>query len=267
MHNNETPKRRRRLDFFLITVGVVAIVGTWSVAFFRIGWEVSQQAMEPSHAVADVTDPVENGVDAPVAQTPTAEPAEKEFNITVYEVITEAPDEEESADNAAIDEEALAKLLVDSTGITTYFMPEYELDPLDNCELEAGSVYRVALDLPDEYLTTVSRGDFEEFKDNRITGQVYYPSSVKAGDTGRMVILLDVNDQKMVGVCDFVAKADMALINGDNTVSYDSAGGDVWFDDGRLELRFYTGADDSFDHPQRVVSSSANYVRCNFHAY
>ena len=159
------------------------------------------------------------------------------------------------------------ELLAGSVKATAFFMPEYGLDPLDGCELEADSVYHVVLNLPSESLSVVSRHNVEEFMDNNITAQVYYPSSVKAGDTGRMVILLDVNGQRMISICDFVAKADLALINGDKIASYASSGGDVHFNNGRLKLCFYTGADDSFNHPQQVVLSSINHVRCNFHAY
>lgn len=138
-------------------------------------------------------------------------------------------------------------------------------------KLEKDTLYYLSIRLPEEYLQyrQLSPSAQPWLSDNYIAANISYPKSVSAGETGQLTIMLTVNDcPVLVSHAQFTASDDLRLINGSKTPSYSSSSWDVELtDDGTLNVLFFTGATDEFQHPTILNISSLNAVRCSFETY
>lgn len=158
------------------------------------------------------------------------------------------------------------------SGITTCFMSEYGGEPLGSIELSKDTVYRFRLDIPKdcfEYSLSSYSGAHLRMEDNRIGVRFFYPRTIKAGENGKLVALIKINDRTdtLVASLDFTALDDLSLIYGNSSTEYSSAGGDLSFRDGTIEIRFYTGATKDFNHPTHDGTHGNNYIYCDSYAY
>lgn len=162
------------------------------------------------------------------------------------------------------------EVLQTSNGVQMAFMPQYGRDLLGSTKLESDTVYRVRMDVPQIHWNRDGRTvDSIYYAANQISVEFCYPTQVKAGESGRIVVKASFNgaDEPLIGVIDFVAAEDLRLINGDSSPSSYSGGGDIDFCDGAIEIEFYTSATNDFNRPSRVSSLGHDDIVCKMRPY
>lgn len=147
----------------------------------------------------------------------------------------------------------------------------HDVGTLATAELSGDTCFYLTTQLPVKALKSERDGTHLMLKDNYVTAKVFYPQSVSAGETGHLVIIVNVNDstESYTGRVAFTALEDLSLINGDRGANSYSGGGNLQLrNDGTIEIQFYTSATDDYVRPGTAgCYSRSNIFRCSYQAY
>lgn len=117
-------------------------------------------------------------------------------------------------------------------------------------EWEAATSYSARLSLPDEVF----------YRDADCRARVYYPTALKSGETGTIVVLLSSdNGYVYCGYCQFTATDDLEIVYGDGDPNV-ASGGEINTDADQLSINFYTAAT-----PQHYKHRNGHVYRSGYH--
>lgn len=119
-----------------------------------------------------------------------------------------------------------------------------------DAEWEAATSYSAKLDLPDEVFVS----------DANCCARVYYPTTLKSGETGTIVVLLSSdNGYVYCDYCQFTATDDLEIVYGDSDPDV-ASGGEINTDADQLSINFYTAAT-----PQHYKHRNGHVYQSGYH--
>ncbi len=102
-----------------------------------------------------------------------------------------------------------------------------------DAEWKTATSYQATLQLPDEVF----------IDDSECNAEVYYPTSLKAGETGTIIVIVSSdNGYTYCGSCQFTAADSLQIVYGSDHPQAASGGEFDTFESNRLVINFYTAA-------------------------
>lgn len=199
---------------------IMTVAATMVMALICVGFGFHLGTKQVSYSLSKYSDSSEydnfqKSLNYPTRDEAIAEP--KEPFVTAGELIKQS-------DN-------FGWLLSPATSLASNNIP-VKADLSTNVEWETASCYSTTLKLPDEVF----------IDDSNCNASVYYPTELKAGETGTIVVIVaSDNGYTYCSFCQFTAADDLKIVYGSSDPQVASGGEFISHDDS-LIVNFYTAA-------------------------